>query len=149
MNEKSLHVTVLSMSCWLLLSDGASHAATTIQPGACGPDVVPVVLTGEPKATGYIQPVCSKCKRIAVERRTTSTGQTQGLLELTYHDEVYGVFDGTIVLTLLTSDDTERVVTIDEVHLVEGQAAGWVIEAGSQWDWSDVDMVWLELLPEG
>lgn len=149
MNDKSLHVTVLAMSCWLLLRAGASHATETTQASACGPDVVPVVLTGEPKAAGYIQPVCSKCKRLVVERHTTSTGRTQGTLELTYSDEVHGIFDGTIVLTLLTSDDAEQVVTIHDVQLVEGQVARWVIEAGSQWSWAEVDMVWLELLPDG
>jgi hypothetical protein len=145
MNEKSLHVTVLAMSCWLMLSDGPSHAATV---GASGPDVVPVVLIGEPKATGYIQPVCSKCKRLTVERRTTSTGGIQGTLELTYYDEVHDVFDGAIVLTLHSSDDSEHVVTIDDVHLVEDQTAWWSIDAGSQWSWVDVDMVWVEFLPE-
>jgi hypothetical protein len=144
MTKKLLHVTALAIACSSMLGTGESRAATT---DTCGPDVVPVVLTGEPKATGYIQPVCSKCKRITVERETTSTGQTHGILELTYHDELYGVFDGTIVLTLLMSDDAERVVTLDDVHLVEGQTARWLVDAGSHTDWADVDMVWLELLP--
>ncbi len=147
MNEKSLYVTTLAIACFSLLSTGESHAATTIETGACGPDVVPVVLTGETKETGYIQPVCSKCKRITVEREKTATGQTHGVLELTYHDEVHGAFDGTIVLTLLMSNDAERVVALDDVRLVEGQTARWVIDAGSYTNWADVDMVWLELLP--
>ncbi len=144
MSKKSLHVTVLAMSCWSMLSEGSSHAAMIAR--AEGPDVVPVVLTGEPKATGYIQPVCSKCKQITVQRRTTSTGQIQGTLQLTYYDEVHEAFDGTILLTLLSSDGAEHVVTIDDVQLVEDQAAWWTIDAGSQWSWADIEMVWIELL---
>lgn len=144
MSKKSLHVAVLAMSCWSMLSDGSSHAAMLA--GAEGPDFVPVVLTGEPEATGYIQPVCSKCKQITVQRRTTSTGQIQGTLQLTYHDEVLDVFDGMIILTLLSSDGAAHVVPIDDVYLVNDQTAWWTIGAGSQWSWADVDMVWIELL---
>ncbi len=146
--NKVVRFAVAALACWAVLGGNPGRAAALeAQMGACGPDVVPVVLTGEPKDSAYPQPVCSKCKQLTVERSTSSTGATRGVLGVTYFDEVYTSFSGAIVLTLVLSDDVERVVVIEDVALEEGEQAWWVIDAGSQVRWADVDLVWVELVP--
>jgi hypothetical protein len=142
---KKLGFAIAVLACWMGLS-GSPAAATQAQAGTCGPDVIPVVLTGEPDSTGYIQPVCSKCKKLTVSRQTTATGETQGVLGLIYFDDAHPTFDGAILLTLQLSDGSERVVTIDDVQLEAGEDARWMIDAGSL-SWALVDTVWIEFIP--
>lgn len=136
--SKKLGSMMLALACWTGLGDPSLATATTLD-GAS----IPVVLTGDTDETGYIQPICMKCKRLTVARQTSSTA----VLGLVYFDDTYASFSGAILLTLSTSDDREIVVTIDDVLLVQGQAARWTLEAGSSWSWDDVEMVWIELVP--
>lgn len=128
----------------LLLGAYPSHASQ--DPPASDP--VPLVLTGEPDADGYIQPTCSKCRRLRLERQTSATGELQGVLALTYFDDVFPVFAGSIELTVVLADDTRYLVRLDDVDLSSGEEAEWIIEASSAWRWRDVDMAWMRLVPE-
>ncbi|MCX4246486.1 hypothetical protein [Paraliomyxa miuraensis] len=76
-----------------------------------------------------------------LETQTTVTGGTQGVLELTYHDDDDGEFVGTIELTVVLVDDTEHALVIENVWLTEGEDAAWVLDAPNAWSWDQAEMV--------
>lgn len=136
---------VMTLACASVLGSSSSHASDDGVGGTLDP--VPVELTSEPESTGYIQPTCSKCQDLEVEREEDSTGETRGVLELTYFDDVYTEFEGSIEVTVLLHDATEDVVLIEHVWLTEGDAAQWIIDAPQDWSWEEVDRVRLVLVP--
>jgi hypothetical protein len=138
------NLIIVALASVFVLDGSPSYAAVD---GACAPELVPLVLTAAPDSTGYIVPTCSKCRRLKLERQTSSTGATYGMLELTYFDEVYGTFTGKIELTVRLADDTVHLVTIEDVLLTNGDEAEWVIDAPSQWTWCAVEMVGLVFVP--
>ena len=146
--QRNRFLSVLTLACLFVLDGGTSHASDNVEQ-ARTTDPVPVVITSVPDSSQYPQPTCSKCKRVSVVRQTSATGETQGVLELTYFDELYRDFDGVIELTVLLVDDSEHVMTVEDVSLEQGDEAGWVIDAPIEWQWEQVDMVWLELVPAG
>ena len=131
MNKKNISVALAAIGCCVALSGNPSHAAEMAQSGACEPG----------SATPYIQPTCSKCANVKVERQTSASGNPYGVLELVYFDEVYVTFAGTIEMTVHLTDGNKHPVTIDDVLLTNGEEAGWVIDGTSQWSWCDVEMV--------
>lgn len=144
MNKSILVAACRAMSCWVALSGSSSHAAEDGAPGA-GP--VPLVLKGVSDDTPYIRPICSKCRRLKLERQST-TGGTCGVLEVIYLDEEHGDFEGRIELTLIGADDSDQPVTIDDVALIQGEQAEWVLEATSCGNWKTVEMAWVVFVPE-
>ena len=134
---------IMALASLLVLGAGPRDAVAEGQAGTCGPELVPLVLTGTGTPEPYVLPTCSKCKKVKLERQSTSTGGTQGVLGLTYHGEP-GEFVGDIELTLVLADDTEHVVTIEGVWLVEGDQATWVIE-GPRWE--EAETAWLAFVP--
>jgi hypothetical protein len=132
----------LVMIAGMMLGGDTSHAA---EEGVCGPDVVPIVLTAGRDSTGYIQPSCSKCSKLKVQRQTTASDEVQGVLELVYSDE-HGPFDGEIEVTAVLADGSEHLVVIEDVWLDQGDEAAWVIEASEGWCWDAVEMVRLEFV---
>lgn len=141
-----IHRCLLAMTlAWPILL-GAHSSQASDDPHTSDP--VPLVLTGEPDEDGYIQPTCSKCRRLTLTRQTSAAGPVQGVLELTYFDEVFPAFSGRIELTVVLVDDTRHLVSLEDVSLTNGEEAGWTVEAPSAWCWRDVDMAWLRLVPE-
>ena len=145
--KKTIQSAIWAMICPIMLIAPLSAASEIGGGGACTPDLVPVALTGTSESSGYIQPTCSKCRRLKVERQTSQDGELQGVLGLMYFDDALPEFGGSIELTMLLDDDTEQTVTIENVDLIEGQEAEWVIEAPPEWHWDHVDMVWLTFVP--
>ncbi|MEX1365823.1 MAG: hypothetical protein AB1Z98_22030 [Nannocystaceae bacterium] len=124
------------------LAAQSSHAA-----GVCQAQLVPVaVLVGNPDSTGYIQPNCSKCKKLKVETQTTATGGLLGVLTLIFHDAQQRDFVGTIELTMVLFDDSEHTLVLEDVELAEGEEVAWAIdENANQWTWDQVEMVRMEM----
>lgn len=122
-----------------------SHASQ-----GCEAQLVPIaLLVGNPDSTGYIQPNCSKCKKLKIETQATATGGLLGVLTLGYHDEQQRDFVGTIELTLVSLDGSEHIVLLEDVELTEGDEVGWAIdEDANQWTWGQVDMVRMELVAD-
>ncbi|MEM9460395.1 MAG: hypothetical protein AAGF11_39855 [Myxococcota bacterium] len=108
---------------------------------------IPVVVVGESKAVGYPQPICSKCKKVKARTETTSEGETQGVVELVYFDEIYLTFDGTVEVTVLLPDSTWDLITIEDVSLSEHQPVAWSLPAGAGWTWDEIEALWIELRP--
>lgn len=134
----------MSMAWLLLLGAQPSHASEDSRTF----DPVPLVLTGEPDADGYIQPTCSKCRRLKLERQKSVTGYVQGVLELTYFDADFPVFSGRIELVVVLVDDSRHLVSLEDVYLTNGEEAAWVIDAPSTWHWEAVEIAWMRLVPE-
>lgn len=125
----------------LALSAGPRDA---VAQEACGPDLVPLVLTGtDPQdPEPYPIPTCSKCRKLALQRQSTATG-TQGELGLVFHGEPGG-FEGDIEVTVVLIDGSMQVVTIEDVALDEDEEAQWVLEGPS---WEQAEMAWLTFVP--
>jgi hypothetical protein len=124
----------------LLGAPSPAHAlTTTVEP-------IPTDVVGPPKSSQYPQPICNICT-VKAESETNSSNQTRGLLFIAYEDEVYEDFEGSIKLTVLLSNDTQYVETIDDVELSEDEEMTWVLPNPPQLSWLDVEHVSVELVP--
>lgn len=132
---------LMTLASVLALSAGPRVA---VAEQTCGPELIPLVLTGtDPQdPEPYPIPTCSKCRKLTLERQSTSTG-TRGALGLIFHGEPGG-FEGDIEVTVVLVDDTMEVVTIEDVSLDEDEDAQWVIEGPS---WEQAEMAWLTFVP--
>jgi hypothetical protein len=141
MSCSKLGVGVMLLACQFALLGTPSPAralTTTVEP-------IPTVVVGPPKSSEYPQPICSLCKIVA-ERETEDDGRTHGLLRIGYEDEVYEDFEGSIEITVLLSNNTRYVETIDDVVLYDGEVVTWDLPDPSQLSWLDVEHVWVELV---
>lgn len=133
-------VMILACSFSLLGTPGEVDASTLeVEP-------LPTVLVGPPKSSEYPQPLCSKCKLLS-ERESTASGPSQGVVSLRYEDEHFPSFDGDIEVTVLLSDDTRYVETILDVSLDYGDQQTWILPDRAEFDWDDVELIWVELVP--
>lgn len=107
---------------------------------------LPTTVVGPPRSSEYPQPICSKCKVVA-DRESTPNGDSWGILSLTYYDEVYSTFQGSIRVTALRYDETVYTLTILDVDLEEDEDMAWTLASGSGLSWLDVEHVWVEMLP--
>ncbi len=124
----------------LIGAPSPAHAFTTsVEP-------IPTDVVGPPKSSQYPQPICNICK-VEASSETSSSNQTRGLLFISYEDEVYTSFEGSIELTVLLSNDTQYVETITGVELSEDEEVTWVLPNPPQLSWLDVEHVWVELVP--
>lgn len=145
---QSIRFTIIAILAGLpMLLTTPSHASDSAQAASSAQSGPATVIVGPPKAVGYTQPICSKCRRVKVETQTTAAGDTEAILELTYYDEVYTDFEGTIKLSVIISGNVEDVQIIDDVDLIEGEEAEWLLDNDLLWDWSEVDTVWVEFQP--
>lgn len=136
------HVLMTLASSFVLF--GAPTSALANEQPTCEPEPIPLVVVTTSDQTGYIIPNCSKCKKLALHRQNNTTGGTEGRLELTYHGDED--FVGSIVLTVVSSDDTEHLVEIEDVDLTEGEVATWVLEDPITWDLADASVAWIEFV---
>ena len=113
MSSYKLGVAVmLTLQVAVLGAPGPAHAlTTTVEP-------IPTDVVGPPRNSQYPQPICNICK-VEAASETNSSNQTRGLLFITYEDEVYEDFEGSIKLKVLLSNDTQYVETISDVDIVD------------------------------
>lgn len=123
--------------------------AMAIQAALAGLDDIPtrIVLPTDPVL--YPDPICLGCKIIAKRTKAPSEAEdATGTLTVTYHDPQAPMFVGDIVLTVFLLDtDERRTVTIDGVWLTHGETVELSVEPGVDWDWDEVESVWVELQP--
>lgn len=106
----------------------------------------------QPEPVPYTQPLCSACRKVKVRRQTTATGETRWILEIDYYNEVLDEeldeFDGEIVVTAqMATDGNQYEILLEDVWLAWGDEASWDLGTSTLWDWLDVEIAWVELVP--
>lgn len=134
---------MMFLACQFSLLGQPSPAAATMTVTV---EHLPTVIVGPPKSSEYPQPICSKCKKVVVDRETEN-GDSWGRLSLEYYDEVYSTFEGSIQVTVLRYDETVYTFTIPEVDLEEEEEAEWTLPSGTELSWLDVEHVWIQMVP--
>ena len=136
---------------WLTLMCPIAVVATLAGTGEANatspdnPEFLPTVITGGPADVDYPQPICARCVVVS-KKETAASGETQGVLELTYEDEVFPSFTGDIIVTVLLPDDVREADVISNVSLAEGEQASWTL---TSLPYASAKGVWIELLPTG
>jgi hypothetical protein len=141
MSSYKLGVGVM-LACQVALL-GAPSPAQALTPTV---EPIPTDVMGPPRNSQYPQPICNICK-VEASSETNSSHQTRGLLSISYEDEVYEDFEGSIKLTVLLSNNTQYVEMIYGVELSDGEEMTWVLPDPAQHSWLDVEHVWVELVP--
>lgn len=141
MSPKPLVHTMILACCFSLfgIPGQADANALAVEP-------LPTVLVGPPKSSEYPQPLCSKCK-LLTGRESTASGPSQGAVSLRYEDEHFPSFEGDIEVTVLLPDDTRHVETIFDVELEYGEEMTWILPDRAEFEWDDVELLWVELVP--
>ena len=138
-------LAMLALACPIALIGTLASIGDAGATGTCTPDLLPTVIVGEPAYAGYTQPICARCVVVS-KRETTADGNTHGVLELTYDDDVHPDFQGDIIVTVLLPDDTHETDVIPDVSLVEGEQASWTLD---ELPYATAEIVWVELQPAG
>lgn len=145
MNTLKNRIHALVVASQSLLFGAAGDEAITASTSTTF-EYLPTAVVGQPISTAYPQPICARCRLVA-ERETTTGGEAQGRLSLTYNDEAYPVFEGRIDLTVLLYDETKHTETILDVILGPGEHVSWMLPPRASFSWRDVEHVWVEMVP--
>lgn len=112
-------------------------------------DHIPTRLVVPTESVLYPDPICLDCDIVITEGDGSNVVDgTCGILQLTYLDREMPTFLGDLVLTVFLLDTQEhRTVKLERAVLADGQTLEIVVQCGVDWDWEDVESVWVELLP--
>ena len=132
-------------SCLTLVALLATLHATGMALGSdLEPRELPTQLINTPDAEDR-NGACSKC-RVSSLAAAQSAAQDGATLEIYFDDERDGLH-GYVELTILLTNGSYHVETIENVDLVNRRIASFVLGPRSAWSWrDDVEHLWVEVV---
>ncbi len=120
-------------------SDGADMG---IAANASATQEIPTSLDN-PQTPSDPNGACSKCRAGTM---ADPVAGTNGSVEIYYADDGQN-FDGDIEMRILLNSGQVRYATISDVTLTDQTTDNFSVAPGTDWEWSNVDHVWVQALP--